>query len=503
MYRIRVVPTKSGAKAVQVVRSGGHEIEVIKHIGSTHADEELKSLKVVASNWIEQESPQLSLFEPSKPTTVVAVNHLSLVATPARLIHQLTMKTMELFGFDRLLDQVVLDVVFMRLVEPASKRASLELLETEYGIKHGLATLNRKLKSITKNKTAIEKKAVAYAKTQLGFDFHLVFYDVTTLYFESFKPDTLGQGVRRPGFSKDNKHQQPQIVLGLVVTKEGFPVEFKTFAGNKFEGHTLIPTLKQFQRKHQTDSLTVVADAAMISHKNITALKEEGINYIVGARLANLKQSLIDHIDKTLPRNDQASIRITVEGKGILVCAYSKKRATKGRHETKKQVAKAKQALDHNGTATKRLKFVTQQGTSTLNFNKQLLKKTKQLWGIKGYYTDKTELTNQEIIDHYHNLWQVEKAFRMSKSDLKVRPMYHYKTEHIIAHLLICFMALCVAKHWEKQTEHSVKKVVRLLKNIREAEFKDNITGTTFTIPKQLNPQEKHIVEKLSPLQTN
>ena len=500
MFRIRKVPTGSGSTAVQVVQSGGHEIKVVKHLGSANSQQVVGELTSAARLWIETHSPQLPLFPKTdgKNETTLSSEHLELLATRPVLIHHLFLATTRLFGFNQLVDKIIIDLVFMRLVEPASKAASIHILSSEYGIVHSLRSLQRKLKTVTKNKTAIEGKAANYARDHLGFDYTIVFYDVTTLYFESFKTDEVGEGVKRPGFSKDNKHQQPQIVLGLVVTRDGFPVEFKTFAGNKFEGHTLIPSLKQFKRRHQTDSLTVVADAAMISQKNILSLKEEGVHYIVGARLANLSQDITDQIDTTLPRTDQANIRLQVEGKGILICQYSRKRAAKDKHETKKQVNKAKQTLKTPSKATKRLKFIRQTKSEKLSFNKDLFEKTKKLWGIKGYYTDQGQLTNQEIIDHYHNLWQVEKAFRMSKSDLQVRPMYHYKTEHIIAHLLICFMALCIAKHWERKTNLSIKKVIKLLKNIQDASIEDTLTQRTLTLRKRLTLDEKLIVEKLT-----
>jgi len=469
MYRIRKTSTNSGATAVQIVHSGGHLVKVVKHIGSAHTPPEIEKLVELADSWIVNHSPQLSLFPTSTP--LVSVENLELIQTSPVLIHQLCQKAQSVLEFNLLLSQVIQDVVFMRLVEPASKAATISLLSSDFGISYNLKTLQRQLKTVAKQKTAIEKCAVNYAKKYLSFDFRVVFYDVTTLYYESFKADKEGEGVKLPGFSKDNKHQQPQIVLGLVVTKEGFPIEFRTFAGNKFEGHTLIPTLEHLKRHHQIEKLTVVADAAMISDKNVKALQETKIGYIVGARLANLSKKTITQIDQQLERVDQQAIRLVTKTKGILICQFSKKRYAKDKHETKKQILKAKEGLKNPGKAIKRLKFISSEkskkGQETeLQFNQELLEKTKKLWGIKGYYTDQEKLTNQEIIDHYHNLWQVEKSFRISKSDLQMRPIYHWKTENIIAHLLICFMALCIAKHWEGKTNLSVKKVVKILKNV-------------------------------------
>lgn len=497
MYRVRTTKTKSNATAVQVVKTGGHRVEMVKHIGSGHTSEEVAALKELATNWIDNHSPQKGLFEDKTATTLVACDNLKLVSTHPKLIHQLCMETLEFLGFDQVFDQLILDLVFMRLVEPASKRASIQLLSKEYGINHSLRTLNRRLRSLPSKKTKIEKLAVSYAKEQLGFDFRLVFYDVTTLYFESFKADELRQGVRQTGFSKDNKHQQPQLVLGLLVTNEGFPLGFRVFAGNKFEGKTLIPILDQFKRQHQINQLTVVADAAMISQANVDLLDQEGVGYIVGARLKNLSDKLIEEIDQKLEREDGQFIRIATK-RGQLICHYSQKRHFKDKHETKKQILKAKQALKYPGKAVKRLKFIKADSKDKISFNESLLNKTKKLWGIKGYYTNQKNLTNQQIINHYHNLWQVEKSFRISKSDLQARPIYHRKTQPIVAHLLICFAALCVAKHWEIQTGNSIKKLVRLLNNIADATLQDELSKQTFTLRQQLSTHEEEVVAKLS-----
>lgn len=500
MLKIRTTKTKSQATAVQVVLRTNHQTKIVKHIGSAHSEQAIEELQQLAYNWIEHNNPQLSLLAQKAPTPhLVSVDQLELIKTTPILIHTLCMQTLALFGFDKLLSQLLLDIVFMRLVEPASKVASIQLLASDFSINHSLRTLNRKLKTITDNKTAIEVLAAKYARQQLDFDFRVVFYDVTTLYYESFKADDIGAGIKLPGFSKDNKHQQPQIVLGLVVTKEGFPIEFKTFAGNKFEGHTLLPTLEQLQHRHKIKHLTVVADAAMLSKANIKKLREKGIGYIVGARLANLSQAMLTAIDQKLERTDQATIRLKSQNYGWLICQFSKKRYAKDKHETTKQVEKARRNLNQPSKAIKRLKFIQKdKSQEKLQFNEKLLEKTKKLWGIKGYYSDQTETDNQAIIEQYHNLWQVEKAFRISKSDLQTRPIYHRKTQHIVAHLLICFMALCVAKHWERATGLSIKKIVKLLRNIHDAEFRDNLTGNTFTLRRKISDQEKSIVEKLS-----
>jgi len=150
-------------------------------------------------------------------------------------------------------------LVTIRIIEPASKLRSLELLETYFNIKHRRQSLYEILPTILKLKDKIEELTINFAVKEFNFDFAIVFYDVTTLYFETFKSDAF----RKTGFSKDNKSQQPQIVVGLVVNKDGFPLAYEIFPGNTFEGHTLIPIINDLKKKHDIKNITVVADAAI------------------------------------------------------------------------------------------------------------------------------------------------------------------------------------------------------------------------------------------------
>jgi hypothetical protein len=239
-------------------------------------------------------------------------------------IYETLHKVLSHFGFTSLGGKLLHDLVIIRIMEPASKLQSLALLEEYFGISHRRQSFYEALPKLVKCKDAAEKLAVERAREEFGFTFSFVFYDVTTLYYESFKSDEL----RKPGFSKDNKSQQPQIVLGLIVTADGFPVSYEIFEGNKFEGHTLIPVIRAFKEKHGIPTLTVVCDAAMISQDNVKALTEEDLQYIVGARMGNISPKLIIEISKEISGKDKATMRIKT-GLGDLVCGFSQKRYAK------------------------------------------------------------------------------------------------------------------------------------------------------------------------------
>jgi len=342
-------------------------------------------------------------------------------------------------------------------------------------------------------------------------------YDVTTLYFESFTQDEdmtdekgniVAKGFRKNGFSKDNKANQPQIVIGLIVTREGFPVSYDVFAGNTFEGKTFIPTITKFKDTYAIKNLTVVADAAMISFENVEKLKERQLSYIVGARVANLKLDQIEKISteligqKTdileLQKVDGTATRIETE-RGLLICDFSLKRYRKDKREMEKQITKAEKLLEKK-EGLKRTKFLMNKDKKKTEqiINTDLVKKTKLLLGVKGYYTNLTEEANKTIIDHYHNLWHVEQAFRISKSDLAMRPIYHFKKQTIEAHILICFMALAVCKYMELKTGKSTKKIVKLLKSITEARILNKLTGKEIIMRQELPEEVSQLWKTLS-----
>ncbi len=164
-----------------------------------------------------------------------------------------------------------MDLVNMRMAEPTSKLRSIELLDEYFGIKHRRQSYYQTAPQWLSLKTKEEAIALRFARKQNAFNFDLLYYDVTTWYFETFEEDDL----RKNGFSKDNKSQQPQILVALMVTKDWFPVAYEIFTGNIFEGRALIPVIKKFISKNNVKGFTVVADAAMISADNIEALKEK------------------------------------------------------------------------------------------------------------------------------------------------------------------------------------------------------------------------------------
>jgi transposase len=522
MFHVRSITTASGATAVQVIRYSYRKRIVVKHIGSAHTKEDTASLKQIANQWIEQETHQQRLLpeeEKKRSLPLVSIDKLRNLGFRNMFAYETLTQLLRMFNLSNTQYQLLLDMVLIRIIQPASKLESFALLAELFDIHHERTEYYRLLPTIAGAKETIEKNIVALASKHFSFDFSMVFYDVTTLYYESFTEDkdsldeegrVIEKGLRKNGFGKEIKKGQPIIVIGLMVTKEGFPISFEVYEGDTFEGNTFIPSILNFKKKHKIQTFTMVADAAMISFDNVEKLKEHELSYIVGARMANLKYREMKQAHEDLVGQNQTveelqmidgkSIRIQTE-KGLLICDFSLKRYLKDKREMDKQIARAEKLLQKN-EGLKRTKFIKNKKETAQELNTQLIEKTKLLLGIKGYYTNVFEkdekLTNQDIINHYHNLWHVEKAFRIAKSDLAARPIFHRKREAIEAHILICFMALAICKYMELKTEKSTKVIIKLLKQVTDARILHTLTNEEIILRSEISTETKDLVKKLS-----
>lgn len=493
MYHIRAIKTGSGSTAIQVIYYVKRKRIVFKHIGSGKTEEEIASLRLLAQDFINSYTPTIPFEHETKFDGLLFLSQSEFLGVYHTFLYEAISHMISQIGFLGIKQPVLLDLVIMRMVEPASKLRSIELMETYFGIRHRRQGYYQSAPKWLELKTEIEMIVTAFAKKHYAFNFDLLFYDVTTLYFEAFSEDEL----RKNGFSKDNKSQQPQILVALMVNKDGFPISYEIFAGNTFEGHTIIPVLNEFIRKHGAKEFTVVADAAMISASNIRELLKNNINYIVGARLGNLSVELTDQIDKKIKRGDGHCTRVKTEN-GYLICSFSSLRYRKDKYEMEKQIARARSIIETPSKA-KKVKFTTTSGEKT-ELNQNLIDKTTKLLGIKGYYTNLEEdvADNGSIIAHYHQLYKIEQAFRISKNDLQTRPIFHFKEEPIKLHILVCFMALVISKHIELKTGNSIRMFITECKKITDARMLNKITGKETRIRTQLNLKINDYIRKLN-----
>ena len=381
-------------------------------------------------------------------------------------------------GFNAVKEELFRHIVIARLAYPTSKLKTVDYLYRYKGVTVGLQTVYRFLDTLNDSyKEKVERIAYEHTKRTLG-NISVVFYDMTTLYFEAEDEDDL----RKIGFSKDGKFQKPQIMLGLLVGERGLPIGYDIFEGNTFEGHTLLPTLEKIQKKYEFGKPVVIADAGLLSTKNTQTLRDEGYRFIIGGRIKNESEEVQKEIlERSEGMQDGDSCTIKKSDGTRLVVTYSDKRAKKDVYNREKGLRKLRKRVK-TGRLTKESinnrgynKFLSLEGETTVTIDEEKVKLEKQWDGLKGYVTN-SRFSAGRITENYTQLWQIEKAFRISKTDLKVRPIHHYKRRRIEAHICIAFVAYAIYKELEihlkkHKVEMSPRRAAELTHNMYELEY--------------------------------
>lgn len=475
MAYVRTVRTASGATAVQIVHFSRRGSRDIEHVGSAHDDAELAALRAVAAQRLAAGQGVLDLGLDAAVDAVASAGPLPIESSRMAHLWDALCRAYDRLGFADATggDELFRQLVLARIIEPTSKIDSLRVLG-EAGIDAvSYPTLKRRLPVYAKPSWRQGLAAACAAHAQLG-PTSLVLYDVSTLYFETDQ----GDGFREPGYSKERR-LEPQITIGLLTDAAGFPLMVEAFEGNKAETHTMIPTITAFKDAHRLGEVTVVADAGMVSEANRRAIEAAGLSFILGAKFTHVPNEVLEwrnaHPDTEIPdqhvftqpwppgpnetRRDQ-----------VIYYQYRADRARRTLRGIDEQIAKAEKAVAGK-TPVKRNRFVTITGGDK-KINRELEAKARALAGLKGYITNIANPSPEFVIGAYHQLWHIEKSFRMSKHDLRARPIYHHKRESIDAHLTIVFAALAVTRQIEHQTGWSIKKFVRTARRYRTVEIR-------------------------------
>jgi len=449
---IRKKLNKSGTTSIQIIQKAGRSNKIIKTIGSSSNPNEIDRLYQKAL----YEMPRLygaTLFDtPTEPIISELSNDSIRVCGPDIIFGQIY----DHVGYGQLREPLLKDLVISRITHPGSKLNLAKYLSitgqrniSVYSIYRFLDKLNSQLK---KN---VEDISFDYTRNILGGRIGVVFYDMTTIYFEASEPDDF----RIAGFSKEGKHQNPQIMLGLLVGRDGYPIGYELFEGNSFEGNTLIPVLEKYTERFQLKKPIVIADSGLLSKSNIEQLAENGYGFIIGARIKNETNTIKAKI-LALEMDDGQLANIDKGNGLVLHISYSDKRAKKDRYNRERGLAKLEKRLV-SGKLTKANinnrgynKFLKLEGQINVSIDQEKLELDQKWDGLKGYLTN-TDLTSTEVIANYNNLWKIEKAFRISKTDLRIRPIFHRLRKRIEAHICISFMAYLIYKELERVLQKS------------------------------------------------
>lgn len=499
---VRQKKNKSGVISVQVIDKSSGRYVVYKTIGSSSDSNEIVHLVALAKREVLLATGQRDInFSP--------LQELTFLDTFVNQIESISLKGPELvlgqiykdIGFDILNEDLLRHLVITRLVYPVSKLKTTDYLFKYQGEQISVDSIYRYLDKLHKSQIETVKE-ISYKHTckLLGDTLTILYYDVTTLYFEAEQEDDL----RKRGYNKDGKHQQPQILLGLLVSEGGYPVDYDIFEGNKYEGETLMIVIKAFEKKYKPEDLTVVADAGLLSKKNIEQLKQGGYKYILGARIKNESESIKKEITGLKLKDGQSTI-IELSSEQKLIISYSAKRAKNDAYNRERGITKLEKLIKAEKLTKEQInnkgynKFLKMDGEIKVELNKEKIKLEIMWDGLKGYVTNSL-LSKEEVIKQYKELWQIEKAFRISKSDLQIRPIYHRIKRRIEAHICIAFLACKIYKELErilksKESKFSPEMVIDILKTIYEITITSPYSMQRHSRLIVKNPEQQEILE--------
>ena len=477
---VRIKPKPNGKKSVQIVesyrRADKVSQKIVRHVGQAVTDREVEEMTRLAQSIItemeEEKQPTLPFFDPmnvlkagrqkKESGDTVKVGNLREEQRIIDGIGDVFGKLYKDLKLDKLIggthkdaqwNDILESCVLARIANPVSKRRTASLLEEDYGIKIPLEKIYRVMDHVADREADIKQHIAQTTLSLFKEHVDVLFFDVTTLYFESIETDEL----RDFGFSKDCKFKEVQVVLALVTTTKGLPITYRLFPGNTYEGGTLVGMVQDLQTQYTIDNILLVADRAMFNEENLSQMESLGIQYIVAAKLKalprNLKTDIFQAEYKADVIGDELHWLKEFEHKSRrLVVGYSSKRAKKDAADRQRLVDRLMKKVKGNKIQVKDLipnygskKYITVENSSA-TINQEKIEADAQWDGLHGVITNVADKTPGELLSRYRELWQIEEAFRINKHDLKMRPIFHWTENRIKAHIAICFLAFTLAK---------------------------------------------------------
>ena len=473
---LRKKKNRSGSISVVVVSKSRGRYREIRSFGTADTEEEISKLYSAAQHWLKTHGNQLLIdFDDERgrerDETIRVVDNMDAVLINGTQL--LLGQVYDRIGFNRIPDEILRHLVIARVSQPRSKLATVAYLKSYYDEDVDLNHIYRYMdKLYNTQKELVQQISVEHTRRILGGNIGLLFYDVSTLYFETSKTDVL----REPGFSKDGKTKESQVVLGLLVSRDGYPLSYSLYNGKQYEGYTIVPMIDDFkQRFNLGEDFVVVADSGLMSVDNLKLLRDAKYKYVMGARIKNEKKSVREKILGWERKNNDFYEHKRENGERLIV-GYSEARAKKDAYNRSRGVERLRKAYG-SGKLTKDQvnkrgynKFLEISKDVEVVISDEKIAEDEKWDGLKGYVTN-TKLAADEVVAQYHGLWVVERAFRISKGTLEMRPMFHFTERRIEAHVCICFVAYKVYKELERiiaatGIRMSVDKVLDIAKTI-------------------------------------
>jgi transposase len=503
---VRKKKNRSGTTSVVVIDKSSGRFRELKTLGVSSDEQEIAELYQQGKKWIDLHLGNRDMFslaeqqrEEKQVTEYLLNNVENILLNGTQLILN---EVFKLVGFDAVKDDILKHLVVARLCQPTSKSGTVDYLKSYFDEDLELHKIYRYLDRLYNTlQDTIQQVSVEHTRKILGGHIGLVFYDVTTLYFESDHSDDL----RERGYSKDGKHAQPQVVLGLLVSRDGYPLSYSLFNGSQYEGRTMIPIVEDFVRRFDLEDFVVVADSGLMNKTNIALLESGNYQYIIGANIKSETEEIQEWI-LSQEKIEGSFYELGKLPKSRLIIGYSEKRAKKDKYNREKGVKRLKKAYK-SGKITKENvnkrgynKFLEISDNVKVTINQDKIREDEKWDGLKGYLTN-TKLGAKEVYEQYRGLWVIERAYRLTKGTLEMRPMFHFTPKRIEAHVCICFVAYKVYKELERILKLrginlSVDKVLNIAKTVTTLKIKLPACGEMMT--KTMLLTEKHkVIEPL------
>lgn len=499
MY-IRKKKNRSGSTTIVAVSKARGYYQEVRNFGTAETDDDVADLYAKAIHWLETNGNQLPLdFDDERgrerDETVRVIGNMDAVLLNGTQL--LLNQVYDRIGFNQVPDEILRHLVIARVSQPRSKLATVSYLKSYYDEDVELNHIYRYMdKLYSTQKELVQQISVEHTRKILGGKIGLMFYDVSTLYFETSQTDVL----REPGFSKDGKTAESQVVLGLLVSRGGYPLSYSLYNGRQYEGYTMIPMIDDFKQRYDLgEDFVIVADSGLMNADNLKLLRKAGYKYVIGARIRSEKKAVKDEI-LAWEKKDGEFFEHRRENGERLIVGYSENRAKKDAYNRARGVERLQKAYK-SGKLTKDQvnrrgynKFLEISKDVEVAISQEKIDEDSKWDGLKGYVTN-TELPAGEAVGEYKGLWVVERAFRVGKGTLDMRPMFHFTERRIEAHVCICFVAYKVYKELERVIalagiDLSVDKVLDIARTITTIRVKlpqnhDIFTKTLFLSDEQ------------------
>lgn len=492
---------------VEGVREGNKVRQrTVAHLGVVKGEKDLRKLRKLADNLIEKLEKEGLPADPK--IALAAIKHKK---TTYDGFSTVVDKLMDMTGFSEIIlskqgrrkfnvAEIVKLILTQRFDLPGSKLRTYER-QTEHGFNEiDLQHIYRTMDTIEGLEGEIQKQAFCTVKKYSGEPVDCFFFDVTTLYFESVQQDSI----RDFGFSKDQKYHLVQIVFALVVDSQGMPLAYETFKGNLAETKTLIPVLEKLRERFSVSNVTVVCDRGLASKTNVEALQDSQFHFVIASKLRSMskKLNLNDITTYTampnqdqIPQEERTFFRLLPHPQyrdTTLIATYSPNRALKDREDRNRLLTKLRKKIDNSSeeTTVKNVisnagykKYTTVKTGSLITINEEAVE-VDALWdGFHGIaVANSANLSPEAALSRYRDLWHVEEAFRVAKSTLKTRPIFHWAPHRIEVHMLLCFMNLFLERFLElllrkNGTPLTPDRIRYALSLVHTTTFEDESTG--------------------------